>query len=128
MGSKLTFEKLVGTIQKVHEHFTAQASKAVNISLTLRNWVVGFYIYEYEQNGSDRASYGEHLLDNLSDRLANIGMKRVDSRELRRYRQFYLIYPRIREALTPEFNPTAIVRTLSAQFNNPSRTGAHCHE
>jgi excisionase family DNA binding protein len=102
MGSELTFERLARAIQKVHEHFSAQASRAVNISLTLRNWIVGLYIYEYEQNGSDRARYGEYLLDKLADRLRQSGMKRVDVRELRRYRQFYLTYPQIREALTPE--------------------------
>ena len=30
------------------------------------------------------------------------GIPRVDERELRRYRLFYLTYPQIREALTPE--------------------------
>jgi hypothetical protein len=25
----------------------------------LRNWIIGFYIVEYEQNGKDRAEYGE---------------------------------------------------------------------
>jgi type I restriction enzyme M protein len=58
--------------------------------------------YEYEQNGSDRARYGEYLIDKLADRLRQSGLKRVDARELRRYRQFYLTYPQIREALTPE--------------------------
>ncbi|WP_443661211.1 hypothetical protein [Eshraghiella crossota] len=30
--------------------------------MTLRNWVIGYYIVEYEQDGSDRAQYGSHLL------------------------------------------------------------------
>jgi len=38
----------------------------------------------------------------LAERLRKYGMKRVDARELRRYRQFYLVYPQIRESLTPE--------------------------
>ena len=103
MGNELTFKNLVETIQKVHEHFSAQAGKAINVSLTLRNWFIGLYIYEYEQKGSDRARYGEHLLDKVADRLRQSGLKRVDARELRRYRQFYLTYPQIREALTPEY-------------------------
>ncbi|RLD99787.1 MAG: hypothetical protein DRI92_01605 [Aquificota bacterium] len=102
MGDRLTFEKLAGAIQHVHEHFSAQASKAVNISLTLRNWFIGLYIYEYEQRGTDRARYGEYLLDKLAERLRQAGMKRVDARELRRYSQFYFTYPQILEALTPE--------------------------
>jgi len=102
MGSDMTFEKLVSSIQQINEHFSARASKAVNISLTLRNWMIGLYIFEYEQSGSDRAQYGEYLLDKLAERLRKHGMKRVDARELRRYRQFYLVYPQIRESLTPE--------------------------
>ena len=35
-----------------------------------------------------------------------IGLKRMDVRELRRYRQFYLVYPQIRETLLPEFRAT----------------------
>jgi len=44
----------------------------------------------------------EYNQDKLAERLRKYGMKRVDARGLRRYRQFYLIYPQIRELLTPE--------------------------
>lgn len=33
--------------------------------MTLRNWAIGYYIVEYEQDGSDGAEYGSHLLKNL---------------------------------------------------------------
>ncbi len=105
MENDLSFEKLVTAIQQVHRHFSIKANKAINLSLTLRNWMIGLYLYEYEQNGSDRAQYGEYLLDKLADRLRKSGMRRVDVRELRRYRQFYLTYPQIRESLTPESRP-----------------------
>ena len=35
------------------------------------------------------------------------GVSRAEARELRRYRQFYLTYPRIRETLSPEFGLAA---------------------
>ncbi len=98
----LDFNSLVGAIRNVHEHCVAQAGRAININLTLRNWAIGCYIREYEQNGADRAEYGKKLLDRLSERLRNEGMSRVETRELRRYRQFYLVYSRIWESLTPE--------------------------
>lgn len=119
MADKLTFKNLVDTIQKIHEHFSAQAGKAINISLTLRNWFIGLYIYEYEQKGSDRASYGEQLLDKVADRLKRAGMKRVDARELRRYRQFYLTYPQIWEALTPEYKGMLPSRKELAPIREP---------
>jgi predicted nuclease of restriction endonuclease-like (RecB) superfamily len=113
------FEKLVGTIQQVHAEMAAQAGKAVNLSLTLRNWLIGFYIAVYEQNGADRAEYGAQLLENLSSRLAEGGMDGVASRSLRQYRQFYSIYPEIWQ--TPSAKtlerliPSSIRQTLPAK-------------
>jgi predicted nuclease of restriction endonuclease-like (RecB) superfamily len=103
ISSNLTFDHLVKAIRQVHDEMAAQAGRAVNVALTLRNWAIGWYIYEYEQSGSDRAQYGEGLLDILAQQLQASGLQRMDSRELRRYRQFYQCYPQIREALTAEF-------------------------
>ena len=47
----------------------AQAAHAVNIALTSRNGLMGRYIVEFEQNGEDRAAYGEQLLKKLEQRL-----------------------------------------------------------
>jgi len=41
-----SFEKLVGFIRHVHDELAAQAGRAVNLSLTLRNWLIGCYIAE----------------------------------------------------------------------------------
>jgi len=97
------FNSMVEAITRIHKELITRATKAVNMSLTIRNWLIGGYIREYEMGGSDRAAYGEKLLENLSSKLTERGLKRVDARELRRFRQFYLAYPQIREALTPEF-------------------------
>src|SRR3990172_8011193 len=86
--ARFDFTTLVAAIRQVDEHMAAQAGRAVNISLTLRNWAIGHYIYEYEQKGSDRAQYGERLLERLAEQLRKSGLSRVESRELRRYRQF----------------------------------------
>ena len=93
MGSKLTFNELVASIQEVHEQLAAQAGKAVNISLTLRNWVIGFYIREYEQNGADRAEYGKDLFAKLNRKLKEDDLVKYHPRELRRCRSFYCVYP-----------------------------------
>lgn len=102
MSSKsMNFSGLVAVIQQTHTVFSVQANKAVNVSLTLRNWCIGLYIAEYELQGADRASYGERLLETLAEQLANSGLKRIEARELRRFRQFYNSYPQIRESLFP---------------------------
>ena len=45
----MDFESLVGHINQVHDVLQAQAAHAVNLSLTARNWLVGYYIVEYER-------------------------------------------------------------------------------
>lgn len=92
---------MVTVIGQAHAELVAQASRAVNSSLTLRNWLIGFHIAEYEQQGTDRAQYGDKLIEQLSDRLVQAGVSRAEARELRRYRQFYLTYPQIRETVSP---------------------------
>ena len=96
------FAELTQHIQRTHEELTAQANRAVNLSLTLRNWLIGLHITEYEQQGSDRAKYGAALLTNLAATLKSLSISSCDERELRRYRRFYQTYPRIQEALTPD--------------------------
>ena len=95
------FDALVTSIVSIHQQTQDVAAKAVNVTLTLRNWLIGCRIVAFEQRGNDRAAYGERLLDNLAQRLASQGLPRVTPRELRRYRQFYHVYPRMWESLTP---------------------------
>ena len=110
------FPALVSAIADVHRTLAEHAARAVNISLTLRNWLVGAYIREYEQQGSDRAQYGEALLERLSEALASAGAVRYHPRELRRCRAFYQAYPQIRGALSPESGalPAALAAILPA--------------
>ncbi|NLT70538.1 MAG: DUF1016 domain-containing protein [Verrucomicrobiaceae bacterium] len=96
------FESLVVSIVQIHQQAQEFATKAVNVGLTLRNWFIGHRIVEFEQNGADRAAYGESLLDALSQRLAAHGLPRVTARELRRYRRLYQVYPQIWESVTPK--------------------------
>jgi len=106
--NNLTFAELVSSIRQAHDLFSAQASKAVNISLTLRNWAIGYYIERYERLGVDRAKYGERLMDDLSETLRKLGLSRCDRRELYRYHQFYLTYPQIVETAAPQL--TAVLQ------------------
>lgn len=110
----LDFEKLVGAINQVNAELTTQASRAINVSLTLRNWMIGCYITEYEQNGSDRAKYGDQLLGRLAASLILKGVSRAEERELRRYRQFYQTYPQIRETVSPELQQRLLGALLTS--------------
>ena len=114
----MNFEKLVSTIQTASNHLQQNAVKAVNIHLTLRNWLVGFYIVEYEQNGDDRAKYGQQLLNSLAN---EISIKGLGETNLKLCRQFYNVYPEIVGILTSEFDnliPVSIRQTLSGELKS----------
>ena len=88
----MNFESLVGRINTVQDVLQAQAAHAINLALTSHNWLVGYYIVEFEQNGEDRAKYGENLLNRLAK---SINRKGFEPRSLRLYRRFYLVYPQL---------------------------------
>jgi len=88
----MDFESLVGRINQVQDVLQAQAAHAVNLSLTARNWLVGYYIVEFEQHGEDRAKYGDKLINRLAK---EINRKGFEPRSLRDYRRIYLVYPQL---------------------------------
>jgi hypothetical protein len=90
-------------IEETHYFFAHHAKKQVNLALTLRNWIIGFYIIEYEQNGTDRAEYGKALISSLSANLRQRKLKGFSEIALRLNRTFYLTYPQIQQTLFVEF-------------------------
>ena len=115
----MDFPSLVSAIREVHEQCAAQAKRAVNVALTMRNWLIGNYIREYEQNGADRAAYGQRLLDNLSERLILEGVAELTARYLRLCRQFASVYSEIWRSVNAESGerllPPAIWQSLTAK-------------
>lgn len=101
-GLPTHYQALVTAIAQAHHIAQRQAVQAVNLALTLRNWLVGYHIVEYEQHGSDRAQYGERLLEQLSQDLRKQLGRGFGRRNLFLFRDFYLRYP--------------IVQSLIAQF------------
>lgn len=87
-----TFEILAERVKDVHNATSSVAKGAVNQLLTIRNWAIGCYIVEYEQEGCDRAKYGARLLQNLADELS---IKGLDRQLLNACRMFYVKYPPI---------------------------------
>ncbi|MGD0093499.1 MAG: PDDEXK nuclease domain-containing protein [Planctomycetota bacterium] len=119
---------MVAAVAQIHERLAAEAVKAVNIRLTLRNWLIGCYIREYELNGSDRAAYGKRLFSALEKELGALGVSNCSRRQLYRYRDFYCLYPQIVGTLSPQLQPLLpkaaqrhrIVGTLSPQSSLPA--------
>ena len=100
--NKNNLKRLVNVIQEANRFFLDQVQKQVNTSLTLRNWIVGYYIVEYEQDGQDRAEYGEQLFQKLAEHLKKTGIKGLSFTTLHLCKQFYEVYPQILQSLPEE--------------------------
>ena len=88
----MILDHLINSIQSINTGLRDTAAKAINKCVTARNWLIGYYIVNYEQNGEDRAEYGERILQSLAERLDDEGLS---YRNLKLYRQFYLAFPEL---------------------------------
>jgi len=96
------FPGLVSAIGSLHEACAALVNRTVNTTLTLRNWVIGAYIREYEQRGADRAKYGARLLETLSETLQESLDRCYTGRYLGLCRQLFDRCPQIRKSVISE--------------------------
>ena len=108
---EMDFNALVSQIQSIDGTLKHEANKAVNTLLTIRNWMIGYYIVAYEQNGQDKAKYGDKILQTLAD---NINREGLSFRNLKLFRQFFLAYPQLSDDAISLLLP--ILQTLSAKF------------
>lgn len=72
-----------------------QAYRSINISLIERNWLLGYRIVNEELDGRSRAKYGDMTIEKLSKILTDKYGKGYSISDLRRYCQFYKLYPKI---------------------------------
>ena len=86
------FVLLTKSIQAIDSVFKEETAKAVNCNLTARNWMIGYYLFEYEQRGNDRAKYGKHLIQSLAKELNSSSLSQGN---LKLFRQFYQEFPQL---------------------------------
>ncbi len=121
----MDFEALLHRITETQRHLQQQAVASVNRMLTLRNWLIGFYIVEFEQHGQDRAEYGKKLLTQLAVNLSKKGLKGFSTRNLKLFRQFYRAYPQIGQTLSAQLQQTNFPAPLA---DLQSLTSSEKHE
>jgi predicted nuclease of restriction endonuclease-like (RecB) superfamily len=120
----MKFQDLVKSIEQTQISAQKNALKAVNTALTIRNWRIGSYIWNYEQEGMDRAKYGQKLIRHLSDKLIEHRLKGMSITALKTFRQFYLVYPLISQAVPDQLENVKnqlsdIKRVLPAKRKHP---------
>lgn len=108
----MDFASLVADIQVLYAAAASTTARTVDRLLTLRSWLTGAWIVEYEQHGEDRAAYGEALIDRLAESLDRAGVKGAGRSNLRNFRQLALVWPdvdprRALVAVAPDIHQTA---------------------
>lgn len=90
-----TYHGLTDSIAKLLEAGRNQAAKQVNSILVQTYLQIGKYIVEFEQDGKDRANYGDSLLNVLSKDLKLKFGKGFSRSNLYQIRQFYIQFQKV---------------------------------
>ena len=122
-----SFDHLSHLVTQLHNSAYTASIKAVNRFATVRNYIIGFYIVEYEQHGSDRAKYGDKLLKRLTEKVNRRG---INETLLKVSRAFYLNYPHIKSYLegksaTVSHQLASKSSTTSDKSSENSATASH---
>lgn len=87
-----SYESLFNSISVTYTNGKIRAYKSVNSVMVETYWQIGEHIVEFEQRGKSKAIYGEKLLERLSKDLSLSFGKGFSLSNIKRFRQFYLIY------------------------------------
>lgn len=110
-----SFNDLASIVQTTHDAAQSSAVKAINRMQTMRNWLIGYYIVEFEQHGKDRAEYGTQLLKKLEERVDRKGLTR---NTFQSSRTFYRMYPQMIENFKNK-NCTTVSCKSTEHANSP---------
>lgn len=108
----------INDISCIIENAQQVAVDSVNITLVLRNWLLGKRITEEKMKGTRAERYGERIIAEIADKMTKEYGKGFDKRSLYRYVQFYQIYPEIVGTVTPQLEydgSSEIVGTVTPQ-------------
>ena len=116
------FENIAVQIESINSYFSDYANRQVNYAYTLRNWLIGMYLFEYEQKGQDRAEYGDNLYRNIANNLKERKLKGMSYTSLHTFKKFFQTYPSIVQLLPEqlkqeESNDYKIIQSMIGKFN-----------
>lgn len=100
-------------ISNLLENARKQAKTAVNTAMVYTYYEIGRKIVEEEQQGENRAAYGQQLLLGLSEHLTKEFGKGFSTTNLKLFRQFYSVYvnDRIGQTVCDQFENLPAVST-----------------
>lgn len=112
-------KELISEIQVIIASAKEKAIRSVDTERVLMYWQIGKVIFEEEQQGKERAAYGDFLIRSLSEFLQPQFGSGFSIRQLEMCRQFYRVFP-ITNAVRAQFSWTHY-RTLIRIDNQPKR-------
>ena len=92
MDDSTPIAALYSRIRKILDSARTNVARSVNTTQVASNWLIGREIVEEQQRGQKRASYGEHVVKELSKRLQADYGKGFSIPSLKFFRSFYLTY------------------------------------
>jgi predicted nuclease of restriction endonuclease-like (RecB) superfamily len=87
-------EHLYERIASILDEARSRVARTVNTAMVHAYWLIGREIVEVEQQGAERAGYGEGLMTGVAARLSAKFGKGFSLASLKRMKQFYLAFPR----------------------------------
>ena len=112
-------KELIQQIRSIISTAKDRAIRSVDTERVLMYWQIGKLIFEEEQQGKERAGYGEFLIKSLANTLEPQFGSGFSYRQLNWFRQFYRTFP-IVNALRSQFSWTHY-RTLIRIDNQDKR-------
>ena len=118
----------------MHQAAQKSAAGTVNRLHVLRNWMVGYLIFEFEQRGEDRAVYGQQMLKRMAADLAGSQFSGLGLSSLKGCRTFYRLYPQIGQSALGQFDallskvgkgqspigPSTVAHAMELPFDGPA--------
>jgi predicted nuclease of restriction endonuclease-like (RecB) superfamily len=98
--------RLFERVREILDAARSNVARSVNTEMVRAYWLIGQAIVKNEQQGEERAGYGEQIIQSLSSRLKAEGLKGFGRNNLWYMRQFYLTFPEKLHALRGELSWT----------------------
>ncbi|MFC4232665.1 YhcG family protein [Parasediminibacterium paludis] len=112
-------QSIIPDIKAIIANAQDKAIRAVDTERTLMYWNIGKRIFEEEQQGKDRAEYGEYLTKYIAQQLEPDYGSGYSKRQIELFRQFYRTFP-IANALRSQLSWTQY-KTLIRLDNQDQR-------
>lgn len=108
-----------GSIVELLDAARRATARSVNSLMTASYWEIGRRIVEAEQQGRERAGYGEQLIERLSADLSARFGRGFSPDNLENMRRFFLAYPlsAISETVSRKFDPNELAQSFTLPWS-----------